>query len=84
MACGDHLALEPGVAFKIQARGRERGVSVDVYLPELIGQKELIPKQAMGSIHKSEGACCESGHLVTFPITRKTRSELIRSSCRFY
>ena len=33
------LEVEPEVASKIQARGRERGVSVDVYLRELIDQK---------------------------------------------
>ena len=34
------LELEPEVASKIQERARERGVSVDVYLRELIVQKE--------------------------------------------
>src|SRR5258708_40118444 len=34
------LEVEPEVASKIQARARERGVSVDVYLQELIDQKE--------------------------------------------
>ena len=34
------LVVEPEVASKIQARARERGVSVDVYLRELIDQKE--------------------------------------------
>ena len=33
------LEVEPDIAFKIQARARERGVSVDVYLRELIDQK---------------------------------------------
>lgn len=33
------LEVEPEVASKIQARARERGVSVDVYLRELIDQK---------------------------------------------
>src|SRR2546421_10777042 len=33
------LEVEPELASKIQARGRERGVSVDVYLRELIDQK---------------------------------------------
>jgi len=31
--------VEPELASKIQARARERGVSVDVYLRELIDQK---------------------------------------------
>jgi hypothetical protein len=34
------FSSEPEVASKIQARARERGVSVDVYLQELIDQKE--------------------------------------------
>ncbi len=33
------LEVEPEGASKIQARARERGVSVDVYLRELIDQK---------------------------------------------
>ena len=33
------LEVEPEVASKIQARARERGVSIDVYLRELIDQK---------------------------------------------
>ncbi len=33
------LEVEPDVASKIQVRARERGVSVDVYLRELIDQK---------------------------------------------
>ena len=33
------LEVEPEVASKIQARARQRGVSVDVYLRELIDQK---------------------------------------------
>ncbi len=34
------LEVESELASKIQARARERGVSVDVYLRELINQKE--------------------------------------------
>ena len=33
------LEVEPEIASKIQARARERGVSVDVYLRELIDDK---------------------------------------------
>ena len=33
------LEVEPEVASKIRARARERGVSVDVYLRELIDEK---------------------------------------------
>jgi hypothetical protein len=34
------LEVDPEVASKIQSRARERGVLVDVYLRELIDQKE--------------------------------------------
>jgi hypothetical protein len=34
------LEIEPEIASKIQARARERGVSIDVYLRELIDPKE--------------------------------------------
>jgi hypothetical protein len=34
------LEVEPELASKIEARARKRGVSVDVYLRELIDQKE--------------------------------------------
>jgi hypothetical protein len=33
------IEVEPEVASKIQAKARERGVSVDVYLRELLDQK---------------------------------------------
>lgn len=33
------LEVEPELASKVQARARERGVSVDVYLRELIDEK---------------------------------------------
>ena len=39
------LEVEPEVASKIQARARERGVSVDVYLRELI-EKETQPERS--------------------------------------
>jgi len=35
------LEVEPELASKIQAQARERGVSVDVYLRELIDQKGI-------------------------------------------
>jgi hypothetical protein len=38
------LEVEPEVASKIQARARERGVSVDVYLRELIDEKGTVPE----------------------------------------
>jgi hypothetical protein len=40
------LEVQPGVASKIQAR--ERGVSVDVYLRELIDQKGTEPERSNG------------------------------------
>ena len=42
------LEVEPEVASKIQARARERGVSVDVYLRELIDQKGTESKSGNG------------------------------------
>ena len=42
------IEVEPEVASKIQARARERGVSVDVYLRELIDQKGTEPERNNG------------------------------------
>jgi hypothetical protein len=42
------LEVEPEVASKIQARARERGISVDVYLRELIDQKETESETSNG------------------------------------
>jgi len=42
------LEVEPEVASKIQARARERGVSVDVYLRELIDQKGTQSERSNG------------------------------------
>ena len=42
------LEVEPEVAPKIQARARERGVSVDVYLQELIEQKGTESERSNG------------------------------------
>ncbi len=42
------LEVEPEVASKIQARARERGVSVNVYLRELIDQKGTKSKRSNG------------------------------------
>ena len=64
------LDVDPEVALKIQARARERGVSVEVYLRELIEQKERMLKEAMGSVRKSECACCESGPRAIVPTRR--------------
>jgi len=42
------LEVEPEVASKIQARARERGVSVNVYLRELIDQKGTESERSNG------------------------------------
>jgi hypothetical protein len=42
------LEVEPELASKIQARARERGVSVDVYLRELIEQKGTASERSNG------------------------------------
>jgi len=42
------LEVEPEVALKIQARARKRGVSVDVYLRELIDQKGTKSERTIG------------------------------------
>ena len=42
------LEVEPEVASKIQARARQRGVSVDVYLRELIDQKGTESERSNG------------------------------------
>jgi hypothetical protein len=42
------LEVDPEVALKIQARARERGVSVDVYLRELIDQKGTKSERSNG------------------------------------
>ena len=42
------LKVDPEVASKIQARARERGVSVDVYLRELIDQEGAESERSNG------------------------------------
>ena len=42
------LEVEPELASKIQARARERGVSVDVYLRELIDEKGTESERSNG------------------------------------
>ena len=58
------LEVDPEVASKIQARARERGVSVDVYLQELNDQKET-DSESSKWLRKSEFTGCESGPPVT-------------------
>jgi len=45
---GTMLEVDPEVALKIKARARERGVSVDVYLRELIDQKGTESERSNG------------------------------------
>ena len=42
------LEVEPELASKIQARARARGVSVDLYLRELIDEKETESERSNG------------------------------------
>jgi hypothetical protein len=42
------LEIEPELASKIHARAQERGVSLDVYLRELIGQKGTASETTSG------------------------------------
>lgn len=42
------LEIEPEIASKIESRARERGVSVDVYLRELIAEDEPTTEQSNG------------------------------------
>ena len=42
------LEVEPELASKIQARARERGVSVDMYLRELIDEKRTESERSNG------------------------------------
>ena len=64
------LEVEPEVASKIQARARERGVSVDVYLRELIDQKT--PEHERSNVSSQERARMlrewSSGHSANTPL----------------
>ena len=63
------IEVEPEVASKIQARARERGVSVDVYLRELINEKapegsnEISSRERMRMLQE-----WASGHSTNTPI----------------
>jgi len=76
------LEVEPEVASKIQARARERGVSVDVYLRELIDQKGTESERSNGSARKSGFACCENGRRAT-PFARRLflKMRLVVNTC---
>ena len=65
------LEVEPEVASKIHARARERGVSVDVYLRELIDQKSTEPERSNGLSSQERVRMLRewaSGHTVNTPL----------------
>ena len=65
------LEVEPELASKIQARARERGVSVDVYLRELIDQKGTESKRSNGLSSQARVALLRewaSGHSANTPL----------------
>lgn len=65
------LEVEPELASKIQARARERGVSVDVYLRELIDEKGTESERSNGlSSQERVGLLREwaSGHSSNTPL----------------
>ncbi len=65
------LEVEPELASKIQARARQRGVSVDVYLRELIDEKRTESERSNGlSSQERVGFLREwaSGHSSNTPL----------------
>src|SRR5438552_14311262 len=65
------LEVEPEVASKIQARARERGVSVDVYLRELIDEKRTESERRNGLSSQERVALLRqwaSGHSSNTPL----------------
>ena len=65
------LEVEPEVASKIQARARERGVSVDVYLRELIDQKGTESERSNGLSWQERARILRewaSGHRTNTPL----------------
>jgi hypothetical protein len=65
------LEVEPELASKIQARARERGVSVDVYLRELIDEKETESEGSNGLSSQERVALLRqwaSGHSSNTPL----------------
>ena len=65
------LEVEPEVASKIQARARERGVSVDVYLRELIDEKGTESERSNGLSSKGRVRMLRewaSGHRANTPL----------------
>ena len=65
------LEVEPEVASKIQARARKRGVSVDVYLRELIDEKGTESERSNGLSSQERVALLRqwaSGHSANTPL----------------
>ena len=65
------LEVEPELASKIQARARERGVSVDVYLRELIDEKGTESNRNDGLSSQEQVALLRqwaSGHSTNTPL----------------
>jgi len=65
------LEVEPEVASKIQARARKRGVSVDVYLRELIDEKGTESERSNGLSSQERVALLRqwaSGHGTNTPV----------------
>ena len=65
------LEVEPEVASKIQARARKRGVSVDVYLRELIDEKGTESERSNGPSSQERVALLRqwaSGHGTDTPV----------------
>ena len=65
------LEVEPELASKIQARARERGVSVDVYLRELIDEKRTESERRNGLSSQERVALLRqwaSGHGTNTPV----------------
>ena len=65
------LEVEPELASKIQARARERGVSVDVYLRELIDEKRTESERRNGLSSQERVALLRqwaSGHSSNTPL----------------
>ena len=65
------LEVDPEVALKIQARARARGVSVDVYLRELIDQKGTESERSNGLSSQERVRLLRewaSGHSTNMPL----------------
>ena len=59
------IEVESDVASKIQARARERGFSVNVYLRELIDEKRTASEKSNGLSPQQRVRMCENGPRAT-------------------